>query len=260
VTLDSIQQDVAPERQRRSRREGERGGAPRRVWLDWEPGSTSLRGWRWAALIWAAATTIVALGLAFALAQIVGGELGRTIGWAVYAVSGAAVAAVFLLRSAPRGLFRLRAVDVVFGIVAGMILPFAAGAWTSSAGVWPALGALSPRWLVFGVAVPVVAAALAQLFANAFLLVAVYSVLRRTGTSRMWARVAAGAAGAVALIAPALLLAGDLSRQPLALPLALAVVSAATVVVSGRIWGAVLLAVVFQLLWVALSLAGTVLA
>jgi membrane protease YdiL (CAAX protease family) len=163
-------------------------------------------------------------------------------------------------RSRPIGLLRVRAIDVLYGVVLGALLRTTQG-WLEGIGgtpaEWPGLvqvdGSLPLSTLLLDVVAPIVVAPVVEeLFFRGVLLVALYTVLRRP-----FGKVTAGLAAALASTALFVLVhgisaAGDVSGV-VSLSL-LGMVCALLVLLTGRIWGAVLVHVVYNASYVGLAL------
>lgn len=170
---------------------------------------------------------------------------------------------LLLARSRPTGLLRMRATDLVWGVGLGLAVRLVQGALeganrqpfptTPTAG-----GPFSGDWwLEQGLAAGVVGPVVEEFFFRAVILVTVYRLLRR--------RIGAPAASASALLVSA----GTfvLIHQAFA-PLSLAAafqltllggVCAAVVLLTGRIWGAVLVHVVYNATFLGLGVMGSLL-
>lgn len=218
-----------------------------------------MRGWNVEVLGWA----VLGLGAGLLAAAL----LGR---WGTVALWVALIAPVVLAfrRGIPRGLLSLRAVDVLYGVVLGGIVRLAQG-WLAGPGAFPSYstldGSLPPMWwadelLAGGVIAPVVE----EFFFRGLLLVALFTVVRR-----LLRRPDADGilpAGTIAVIASAGLfvlvhqLAAPLTTDA-ALALALLGLTTGTLVMlTGRVWPAVLVHMVYNLSGVGLTVLGTLLA
>jgi len=210
----------------------------------------------WMPVSIAVAALVVAVAVGLLITVAFDGASGRSLGGVVASVIVGATGFAMLPRSRPVGFFRLRALDVLWAVVLGAILPFIGGVFAGGGG-WPAFAALSPRWLLLGVIAPFVS--LVMLTAFGGLIVAV--VLRAlAGVSSVWARVASVVAAAVAFAIIPLVFRGDVSGMPVALPVVLGVAVAAFFALAQRLWGPLLCALVFTTVWVGMSAAGYILA
>jgi membrane protease YdiL (CAAX protease family) len=166
-------------------------------------------------------------------------------------------------RSRPIGLLRLRAIDLLYGLVLGALLRTTQG-WIEgldgSAATLPTLLQVDGSWalstIALDVVAPIVVAPLVEeFFFRAVVLVALYTVLRRPFGKLTAGLVAALASTALFVLVHGISGDGDASGI-LALSL-LGVVCALLVLLTGRIWGAVLVHVVYNASYVALALAAS---
>lgn len=209
-------------------------------------------------LVVAAAALVAATGIGFISSVALGGALGRSVGGGVASLLLAATAVAVVSRARIPGLLALRALDVLWGLVLGVLLPFVAGVFAVGAG-WPAFGALSPRWIALGVVAPIVSAAFLTVFAVGL----VYPAVLRTLSSRvspLAARIAAGALTAVAFVVVPMVFRDDVSGMPPALPIVLGLALGIFVGLSQRLWGPLIVSTVFAGVWVCLSVLGALLA
>jgi hypothetical protein len=163
-----------------------------------------------------------------------------------------------MARTCPAGFFRVRGLDVLWGLVLGAIMPFIAGIGAVSRG-WPAFEALSLRWLILGVAAPFLVVMMLTFFAIGFVYPAALAYAS-TRFSPTVARVVSGAVSAVAFAVIPIVFAGNVSGMPFALPVGLGIAASVFVALSRRFWGPLLMGLVFTSVWVMLSIAGFVLA
>ncbi|WP_457102047.1 CPBP family intramembrane glutamic endopeptidase [Microbacterium sp. P5_E9] len=232
---------------------------------DWRLGGRTVARWREGTL----AVAIVALGVAVLAGTTVvafipyawSGMLGTALLWA-----GMLAGIIWAFtRSRPVGLLRFEPSDLVFGLGLGVLLRIVQGWLELTAGASGALPSYStigtdlPSGFWFtDVLSPVVIAPLTEeFFFRAVVLVCVYTILRRS-----FGKATAGLAAAVVSTALFLMLHSlTLSLtvdQVISLSL-LGLVCSALVLLSGRIWGTVLIHVVYNATYVALALAGTML-
>jgi membrane protease YdiL (CAAX protease family) len=247
--------DAAPRRRRRP-------SAPR-VWLQ---GGTTTVSWGWLLVGWAVVSLGAGVLVATAAGQFIGGVVGGWVGTVVLWIAMIVPVLYAFSRSVPRGLLRFRPTDLLFGVVFGVALRIVSG-WldqaASGVAVWPSYptidGQLSGDWWFVELAIPVVIAPLVEeFFFHALLLVALYTAFRRL------TRVRAAAGFGAALVSTGLFvllhaLTGSLgatwaSSATIAL---VGLVGAAVVLLTGRVWGAVLTHVVFNGTYVVLAVAGT---
>lgn len=166
-------------------------------------------------------------------------------------------------RSRPAGLLKLKPVDFLWALAAGLALRMSEG-WLGGAGgqAFPSLATLdgvppSTWWIEQAVPAGLVAPALEEFYFRAVLLIGVYQICRRL--------VGHFAAGVTALLASSgafVLVHGlyvALSLQDCVQYFLVGAACALLVLFSGRVWGAVLTHVVYNVSYLALVLAGTLL-
>ena len=256
----SLDDGGEPEARARRRR---RPRTPR-MWLQ---GGTSTQPWGWLLVGWA----LISLGLGVIVAttarELIGGALGGWIATTVLWVAMIVPVVLAFRRSVPRGLLRFRATDLLFGLVFGVALRFVAGGMEQAASggtaTWPSYptvdGQLAGDWWFGDVLVPIVIApGVEEFFFHGLLLVAMYTAFRRLTRVRVVAGFGA------ALISTGLFvllhqLTGSLGPSwSSSAAIALVGLAGATLVLlTGRIWGAVLLHVFFNASYVLLALVGT---
>lgn len=247
---DAVVEEASPRRSRRK---------PHEARTDWRLGGRTVLRWREAAL----AVALVSLGAAVLL-----GSLVTTVWDSPWAAASATVLIWIgmlgpivwaFTRSRPIGLLRLRAIDLLYGLVLGALLRTTQG-WIEGVGGTPVLpvlervdGSLPLSTMLFDVVAPIVVAPVVEeFFFRAVLLVALYTVLRRP-----FGKFAAGLAAALASTALFVLMhgissVGDVSGV-VSLSL-LGMVCALLVLLTGRIWGAVLVHAVYNASYVGLGL------
>ena len=242
-------EEPAPRRSRRAAHEAR---------TDWRLGGHTVFRWRESLL----AVALISLGAAVLLGALVDAVWDSP--WA--AASATAIVWIGMLlpivwaftRSRPIGLLRLRAIDVLYGLVLGALLRTAQG-WIEGLDGTPAVlptlvqvdGAVPLSTVLFDVVAPVVVApAVEEFFFRAVVLVSLYTVLRRP-FGKLTAGLAAGLGStALFVLMHGIASVGDVSGVvSLAL---LGLVCASLVLLTGRIWGAVLVHVVYNAMYVAL--------
>lgn len=247
-----------------SRGAAENGGrGRRRKRSDWRLGGRSVHKWDFTVL----SVALIAAGLG-----IVGATAARRIdaAWGVpvsslvlwAALSSAAVYA--LIRARPVGLLRLRSIDVLWGVGLGLLLRALDG-WLSSANstTFPTAATLDgvlplDWWWKSVVPAGFLAPLVEEFFFRAVLLVTVYQLLRRS--------VGIPAAGLTALLVSTgtfVLVHAIFDMLPLAGAIQLFAIGAVLsllVLLTGRIWGAVLVHVVYNVTYLVLVILGTLLA
>lgn len=244
--------DEAPRPRRRRRRR-----------TDWRQGGRSVRRWD----LWLLSAALIGVGFG-----LVGGATISRIGlpWASFASTlllwlGMAVVVVFALtRSIPAGLLTFRPMDLMWGLGLGLGLRLLQG-WTEGveSSAFPSVatidGSLPQEWW-FTTAVPasVIAPLIEEFFFRGVVLVAVYQLFRRS--------VGVVASSLTALLASAggfVLLHSAFESLALASGVQLFVVGAVcalTVLLTGRMWGAVCIHVVYNVSFLMLAVLGTMLA
>lgn len=239
---------------------GSRKRTPR---SDWRLGGRTVLRWR----EWLLAGALLSLGIGILLGTVVDWLWDSP--WAAASATvivwiGMLVPVVWALsRSRPIGLLRFRAIDLLYGVVLGGLLRVVQG-WmeplAGGTGALPSFGVVDGQlsaqtWLVEVLGGVAVAPVLEEFFFRGVIIVALYTVLRRP--------VGKAAAGVVATVVSTglfVLLHGVLLQQStdqvIALT-ALGLICGALVLLTGRIWGAVLVHVTFNAIYLLLALVGT---
>lgn len=217
---------------------------------------------RWDLSVLSAALFGVGLGV------VGGGAVSRIAApWAATASTvvlwlglGAAVAFAFA-RSRPAGLLRFRPIDVLWGVGLGLGLRLLQG-WVSGAdaAAFPSAMALdgglpSGWWLTEAIPAGLVAPLVEEFFFRTVVLIAVYQLLRRSVGG-----VAAGVTAALVSAGGFVLLhatAGALTLVDGIQLFAVGGTCAVVVLLTGRIWGAVLTHVVYNVSYLVLVVVGT---
>ncbi len=246
---------------------GTRGAAPakRHRRRRWREGGPSVSGWNAEMLGWA----VCLLGAGTIGAHVVGtvfpvetaDSAAQALVWLCFAVP----VVLALRRSLPRGLLRLRAVDLAYGIVFGVALRGAQGVIAGLGGApasWPTTfstdGTLPSSFAAQAVAGTLVSPLLEEMFFRAVVLVCTFTVVRRLAGP-----IAAGVAS-VALSTVLFVVAHQLVGTPDAVDLAtlalLGVVAGVVVVGTGRLWPAVFVHIIFNATGFAMLAVGTLLA
>ena len=235
------------------------GGDRRR---DWRLGGRTVHPWRAMVL----AVALIGVGLGVVLGTLVtvlmpswGGFAGIAVLWL-----GMLVPIVWAFtRSRPAGLLRFRFLDLLWGIGLGLMLRTVQGWLEVAAGgsgalpSYPSIGGSLPSGFLFSdvLAPVVIAPVIEEFFFRAVVLVSVYTLLRRAVGKLM--------AGAVAVVVSTGLfvllhsLTGALGVDEVISLSLLGLVCGLLVVLTGRIWPAVLVHVVYNFTFVVLALAGT---
>lgn len=251
------------ERSRRRRRRGDDATRPRRTWRE---GGTSVHRWGWEFVGWA----VLALGIgvlgATGVTATMGGASAALIAQIVLWVAFAAVVVAAFARSVPRGLLRFRPVDLLFGLVLGGMLRLAQG-WVQMRaggdGGWPSYpslgGSLPSSWFFDDLLADVVISPVVEeFFFRGLVLVAVYTAVRRLAGREVAMFASAIVSTGLFVVAHALL--APLSWDAVVSLALVGLVASLLVLLTGRLWPAVLVHVVYNGLWVAMATVGTLLA
>ena len=236
----------------------------RRPW--WHGGSSTAR-WD---------STLLGLGLSFlGLAVVTTAGLPWLLPTSVvFVVTSVVLWAVLLVpvvvafrRSVPRGLLRFRPIDLLYGIVLGLGLRLVQGllqTWeTGSTPVVPSSPTLDGTlpvgtWAADGVTTVLVGPVVEEFFFRGVLLVAIFTVARRRWDSTAGRFLAV--VGSTALFVAAHALLAPLTTDQTAALRLVGLVCGSLVMYTGRLWGAVLVHVVYNGSLLALLVVGTVLA
>lgn len=167
-------------------------------------------------------------------------------------------------RSRPVGLLRVRWLDLLYGVGLAFLLRLTQG-WLAVAsggdGSLPSVTLVDGRlpgswWLTDGAASVVVAAPLEEFFFRAVVLISLYTLMRRP-FGKVAAGVVAGLASTALFVAVHTLTGVAPAIDQVVSLLLLGLTCAALVMLTGRIWGAVLVHVIFNATWVALVAVGS---
>lgn len=250
TTADPVSEEAAVDASRR------RGRRNRRT--DWRVGGTAVRAWNGRLLV----VAVLSLGAAIFVGSLL--QLLWTNPWAPLASTailwvGMLVPVILAFRAGrPAGLLRFRAADLVYALALGLGLRLFDG-WVTDAASRPFPAAdPTPSWLLTE-AIPagVVGPLVEEFFFRAVILVAVYSLLRRPA-----GRLAAAVAAILVSAATFILIHVVDGSLPLFESIsvgAVGLVCATLVVLTGRIWGAVLVHVVYNASMLLLLAAGGIL-
>ena len=263
MSLDStdVQDGALPEASTRAGRRRPASGATS-LPADWRLGGRTVQRWRATVL----AVALIGVGLGVVLGTLVtvllpgwGGLAATALLWL-----GMLVPIVWAFtRSRPAGLLRFRFLDLLWGVGLGLILRMVQGWLSVAAGgsgalpSYPSIGGSLPSGFVFSdvLAPVVVAPVIEELFFRAVVLVSVYTLLRRL--------VGVVMAGAVAVVVSTALfvllhsLVGGIGVDEVISLSLLGLVCGLLVLLTGRIWPAILVHVVYNGTFVVLALAGT---
>ncbi|MGF2948877.1 CPBP family intramembrane glutamic endopeptidase [Microbacterium alcoholitolerans] len=230
---------------------------------DWRDGGRTVKRWDESLL----AIALVVLGLTLLVAAAIrsfsAGAVAPIVANMVVLVGMLVAIVIAFLRAKPRPLLRWRAVDILYGLGAGLALRVVQG-WLAVAagedGAFPSYSTARQRvgdpWLLGDIgSLLLFAPVIEELFFRGVLLVTAYSVVRRMA-GRVPAMMVAVTLSTAAYVGAHAWTTG-VSWEAWASPLIIGVVSAALVFVTGRIWGAVVLHFVMNVTFVALALIGT---
>lgn len=248
---------------RAGRVSSEPAGGSHRPRTDWRLGGRTVLHWR----EWLLAAALLSLGIAIVAGTAV--EWLWQSPWAAASATallwvGMLVPIVWALsRSRPAGLLRFRALDLLYGVALGAMLRLVQGSIAPALGggaAFPSYPLVDGRlsqwwWLTDVVAVVMIAPVIEEFFFRGVILVSLYTVLRRP-----FGKVAAGTVAVVASAALFVLLhavAGGMSVDEVVAIAFVGLVCASLVMLTGRIWAAVLVHAVFNATYVALALTGT---
>lgn len=230
---------------------------------DWRLGGRAVRKWDRALLGTWCISVVAGVVAALAVARWVRPVDGILVQAPLWV--GLAVATVLALgRARPAGLLRVRFSDLIWGVGLGLGLRAVQGVLSGSALLpFPRWGAdavwQTPKWWMTEILPPLIVGPLLEEFAfRAVLLVAVFEVLRRSVGS-----LAAGVTALLVSTGAFVCLHAAFSPLTLLDGLQLFAVGAACallVLLTGRVWGAVFLHVVYNATFLALMTVGAVLA
>ncbi|MDE0545404.1 CPBP family intramembrane glutamic endopeptidase [Microbacterium sp. C7(2022)] len=233
--------------------------------MDWRLGGRTVYRWRERLL----AVAFISLGIgvlgAAAVETLVEASWAPVLANALMLLGMIVPIAWAFLRSRPAGLLRFRALDLLYAVALGVLLRVFSG-WLDvvlgGAGAFPSYtsinGGLGSSWLLSDVLLPVaVAPVVEEFFFRAVLLVSLYTVLRRPLGGASAGVIAVVVSSAVFMLMHSLT--GALTVSGVLGIGVLGVVCATLVMLTGRVWGAVLVHAVFNASWVVLALVGTAL-
>lgn len=226
----------------------------------WRDGSATARAWNTTVLAYAAVSVGLGIIGSVAARAYLPPAQADLVAAAVLWLGMLVPIVIALVRSVPRGLFRFRWTDLIWGLGLGLILRLVQGWLEVAAGSSGALpqyatldGALPAMWILLGLLGPVlIAPLLEETLFRGVVLVSVYRLARRGLEGALL-----GAVASTALFVAIHAVSG-IGRWDTVVVLALVGGVASTLVLlTGRIWGAILLHMTFNGLYVLLALAGT---
>lgn len=236
---------------------------PKRGTRTWLEGSGTARSWNGTVVAYAAFAVGAAIVLSVVAENYLRAPLGPVLSSMVLWVGMAVPVVLALRRSVPRGLFRFRWTDILWGLSLGFLLRVVQG-WlevaAGSPGGLPAYSTLDGSigglpWLLTGVLGAVlIAPVVEELLFRGVILVTVFRTARRGLEGALLALIAS------ATTFVAIHSVNGITRwdEPAYLFL-VGLTCGLLVLLTGRIWGAVLVHIVFNGSWVVLALAGTAL-
>lgn len=242
----------------------DRSSTRREALIDPRPDAWVDSGWGWGSISLALAFLGGGLVAATMASLLLPPLTALVVGAGVWAVALVAPVLLALRHGPPSGLFRVRVLEILVGLVAGAIVRLAAVAVsTPKPAGWPTLptldGKLASETLLADVLIPVIVAPVTEeLFFRGLLLVSIVAVLQRWGGSRT-VSAASGVLLTTGLFVALHAVTGDVSGWADATTLAIvATACAALVLVTGRIWSAVALHLSFNALAVGAAVLGTI--
>ena len=225
----------------------------KRTWLE---GSRTARWWNTELIGWAALSVGAGVILAVAARTLVPGINGSLLAGVAVWIGMAVPVVIAMRRGVPRGLMRFKAVDLLYAVVLGGALRVVQG-WLEVAaggtGALPSYGSLNSLWWLDASTAVIVSPALEELLFRGVVLVAVYRIARRGFDGAVLAVVASTAAFVAMHVITSGLSGWD---QPVALTIVGATLGT-LVILTGRLWPAILVHVVYNLSGVGLALIGT---
>lgn len=245
---------TAPLRSRTRRRAGR---------TDWRLGGRTVRPWRELTLAWACFSLGVGVLLGFVISTMWASPWASFTATAVLWVSMLVPIAWAFGRSRPVGLLKFRPLDLLYGLMLGVALRIFQGVVSEMSGAgadFPTFvtfdGQLPAMWWLTDAASSVlIAPVVEEFFFRAVILVALYSALRRP-FGKLTAGLGAGLVS-TALFIIVHTVAGSISADAAVSLAAVGATCALLVLLTGRIWGAVLVHIVFNATFFALGLVGT---
>lgn len=230
---------------------------------DWRLGGRTVRPWRELTLAWACFSLGVGVLLGFVISTSWASPWASFTATAVLWLSMLVPVVWAFRRSRPVGLLKFRPIDLLYGLMLGVALRIFQGVVSEMSGAgadFPTFTTFDGQlpamwWLTDAASSVVIAPVVEEFFFRAVILVALYSALRRP-FGKLTAGLGAG------LVSTALFLivhtvAGSISADAAVSLAAVGATCALLVLLTGRIWGAVLVHIVFNATYFALGLVGT---
>ncbi|MFD5213438.1 type II CAAX prenyl endopeptidase Rce1 family protein [Microbacterium sp. NPDC058345] len=224
---------------------------------DWRDGGRTVKAWDESVL----AIALVSLGISLLVAAAIRASdsalISALVADGVVLIGMLTAVVIAFLRARPKPLLRIRGVDVVYGLGFGLILRMVQGWLEVAAGASGALPAApyEGAWAFAGLgALSLAGPLIEEVFLRGVLLVTAYSVVRRM-TSAAPAMITALLLSATAS-AVVHAWTGGTAWEAWLTPLIVALSCGALVMMTGRIWGAVFVHLVFSATHAVLAFAG----
>lgn len=230
---------------------------------DWRLGGRTVRPWRELTLAWACFSLGVGVLLGFVISTSWVSPWSSFAATAVLWLSMLVPIVWALRRSRPVGLLRFRPIDLLYGLMLGVALRIFQGVVSEMSGA----GAGFPTFVTFDGQLPtmwwltdaassaLIAPVIEEFFFRAVILVALYSALRRP-FGKLTAGLAAGLVS-TALFIIVHTVGGAIAADAAVSLAAVGATCALLVLLTGRLWGAVLVHIVFNTTYLVLGLVGT---
>lgn len=230
---------------------------------DWRLGGRTVRPWRELTLAWACFSLGVGVLLGFVIST------SWASPWSSFAAMGVLWLSMLVpivwafRRSRPVGLLKFRAIDLLYGLTLGVALRIFQGVVSGMSGAgadFPTFATFDGQlptmwWLTDAASSALIAPVIEEFFFRAVILVALYSALRRP-FGKLTAGLAAGLVS-TALFVIVHTVGGAIEADAAVTLAAVGATCALLVLLTGRIWGAVLVHIVFNTTYIVLGLVGT---
>ncbi|SFI75930.1 hypothetical protein SAMN04487751_2890 [Microbacterium saccharophilum] len=245
---------TAPSSRARTRRAGR---------TDWRLGGRTVRPWRELTLAWACFSLGAGVLLGFVISTSWASPWASFTATAVLWVSMLVPIVWAFRRSRPVGLLKLRPIDLLYGLALGVALRIFQGVVAEMSGT----GATFPTFTTFDGQLPalwwltdaassvLIAPVVEEFFFRGVILVALYSALRRP-FGKLTAGLGAGLVS-TALFIIVHTVSGAIAPDTAVSLAAVGATCALLVLLTGRLWGAVLVHIVFNTTYFVLGLVGT---